>query len=90
MTQFYSDPARETEPHALPDAEVFWADAGDWAYDERGERCDYYEDSVGLTPCEAGYYFWACFPGCLPDSEPTGPYATEEEAVQAARDLWGV
>ena len=31
-----------------------------------------------------GWYWWACWPGCLPDSEPSGPYATHAEAVAAA------
>ena len=33
----------------------------------------------------AGWYHWPCFPGCLPDGEPTGPYATEAEAIEAAQ-----
>lgn len=32
-----------------------------------------------------GWYWWACFPGCLPDGEPNGPFATEEEAIEDAR-----
>lgn len=27
-----------------------------------------------------GWYWWACFPGCLPDGEPSGPFNTEQEA----------
>lgn len=23
------------------------------------------------------WYWWSCFPGCLPDSDPIGPFATE-------------
>jgi hypothetical protein len=38
----------------------------------------------GMTP---GFYWWACFPGCLPDSEfPNGPFATEAEAIADAQD----
>lgn len=33
----------------------------------------------------AGWYFWHCFPGCLPDSEAEGPYDTEAEALESAR-----
>ena len=29
-----------------------------------------------------GWYYWACFPGCLPDSGPIGPFETEEEAIE--------
>ncbi len=34
----------------------------------------------------SGWYWWACFPGCLPDGEPTGPFETEEEAIANARE----
>jgi len=32
-----------------------------------------------------GWYYWFCFPGCLPDSEPYGPFETEEEAIADAQ-----
>lgn len=35
---------------------------------------------------EAGWYYWYCFPGCLPDSEPYGPFESEEAALKAMRD----
>jgi hypothetical protein len=33
---------------------------------------------------EPGWYWWACFPGCLPDGEAFGPYETEAEAQESA------
>ena len=33
-----------------------------------------------------GWFWWACFPGCLPDGSPEGPFDTEAEALQDARD----
>lgn len=33
-----------------------------------------------------GWYWWACWPGCLPDSDPSGPFATEAEAIADAND----
>jgi hypothetical protein len=33
-----------------------------------------------------GWWWWSCSPGCLPDSEPFGPFGTEDEAI---RDAWG-
>lgn len=39
-------------------------------------------------PPAPGYYFWFCFPGCLPDSEPIGPYETENEAYEAAKEMF--
>ncbi len=31
-----------------------------------------------------GWYWWACFPGCLPDSDPHGPFIDEGEAWEDA------
>lgn len=73
MSQFYSDPSREADPHALPNCEVFYVAQGEME-NEEGEH---------LAP---GFYWWACFPSCLPDGDPMGPYATEQEAIEAAQD----
>jgi hypothetical protein len=70
--QAYSDPDRADDPHALPDVEVFHSN---W-YDEP-------DDDEHL---ESGWYWWSCFPGCLPDGEPNGPFATEAEALADAQD----
>jgi hypothetical protein len=35
---------------------------------------------------ETGWYWWFCQPGCLPDCEPQGPYATEQEALAEATE----
>ena len=105
MSQAYSDPRREDDPHALPDLEVFQLTATEvaamdeeliWEYSHRHEyrlchmngrvqerMLDAIVEEQGLT---GGWYYRYCFPGCLPDSEPFGPYATEEEAVKAAHE----
>lgn len=33
---------------------------------------------------EGGWFWWSCFPGCLPDSEPIGPFETYQEALADA------
>lgn len=33
-----------------------------------------------------GWFWWTCLPGCLPDSEPFGPFASELEAIDDARE----
>lgn len=33
---------------------------------------------------EPGWYWWSCFPGCLPDGEATGPFKNEAEAIADA------
>lgn len=36
--------------------------------------------------CEtgAGYYWWPCFPGCMPDGEAIGPFNSYQEALKDA------
>jgi hypothetical protein len=63
---------RALDPLALPDIEVFWHDGG--------------ELIEGEEPAGRGWYWWACLPGCLPDSDPHGPFATEAEALASAQD----
>ncbi len=59
--------------------EVFWSAFGAFCYEQCGE-CDGDQSA-------AGWYWWACFPGCLPDGEPSGPFATSRDALEDA-DEW--
>jgi hypothetical protein len=74
VTQAYSDPSREHDTHALPDIEVFQVHATITT-----------EDGDGMQTSGPGWYWWPCFPGCLPDGEPNGPFATEAEALADAQ-----
>ena len=80
MSQAYSDPKRESDPHALPDLEVFEHRCGG-----RNDVCP--TESDDPTDCPGpGWYYWFCFPGCLPDGEPMGPFETEAEALADAQE----
>ena len=35
---------------------------------------------------KTGWYWWPCYPGCLPDGEANGPFDTEAEAIADAQD----
>jgi hypothetical protein len=70
--QVYSDPSRESEPHALPNVEVFHTD------NYPAEDCE--------EPLADGWYWWPCFPGCLPDGEPMGPFKSAADALADAQD----
>lgn len=70
--QFYSDPDRAQDKWSLPDCEVFYLKEGEYDFGD-GEEC------------KAGFYFWYCFPGCLPESEPWGPYPTADAAIEDCR-----
>ena len=75
----YSNPKRANDPHALPDVEIFYVTQKQ-AQDARDESVD---GDEYLT--ESGWYHWFCFPGCLPDSDPVGPFATEAETLADAQ-----
>ena len=81
MPQHYTDPARATEAYSLPDCETFYVSAR--------EARDYQAEDPDTFFTGPGWYVWACSPGCMPDSDPEGPYATEAEAIEAWRDLYG-
>lgn len=51
-----------------------------WAY------FDHFSGSEPANPEDfEGWYWQACYPGCLPDGDPMGPYATESECIEAAQ-----
>jgi hypothetical protein len=74
MTQTYFDPSRKDDIHILPNCEVYYV-----SQDEI--------DMESFSDAEPGWYWCACFPGCLPDSDPVGPFATEELATKNAQDI---
>jgi len=74
MSQEYSDESRIDEPYALPDIEIWHQDKAVLA-----------DEELAIPPYEIGWYYWFCFPGCLPDNEAMGPFETHEEALAGAR-----
>jgi hypothetical protein len=74
----YSDPRRESDPHALPNVEVFRHNHEDAAF--------FVIRSCQTNPCGGtGWYWWPCLPSCLPDGDPNGPFETEAEAIADAQ-----
>lgn len=78
MAQHYSDPNREPIPTALPDVETFQV-RRDNVREFRNAR----EDG---EPLRCGWYWQPCFPGCLPDGDPVGPFRSEAAAVRDAQE----
>jgi hypothetical protein len=37
----------------------------------------------GIT---GGWFYWYCFPGCMPDSDPVGPFTSRADALADAQD----
>lgn len=90
MSQHYSDPARAEDPHALPDIETFYHNHSkrELCALNAGHKAELYGECVlnDEEDCRgSGWYWWACFPGCLPNSEPEGPFASEAEAIADAQ-----
>lgn len=83
MAQAYSNPKRASDPRALPDVEVFCHNHEDAVF-MVPSRCEHLRDDNG--DCTgSGWYWWSCFPGCLPDGDPVGPFETEVEALADAQ-----
>ena len=86
MTQTYFDPKRESDPHALPDCEIFHS-TGEHSRECGKDGRDICSEECYSEECyPAGWYWRACFPGCLPDGDPMGPFSTEAEALADARE----
>lgn len=89
--QAYSNPKRASDPYSLPDLEVFHHEH---AKRERcalnaGHKAELYGECIVDDEGDclgSGWYWQSCFPGCLPDSEPMGPFETEKLALEDARD----
>ena len=45
-----------------------------------------YDSNYRLTG-QSGWYWHSCFPGCLPDSDRSGPFESEQEAIKDATDF---
>ena len=80
MSYIYSDTERETEEHALPNIQVFYMD------DDQALEMAEFGTAYGMD-AEAGWYWWSCFPGCMPDGDPMGPFETENEAIADAQNI---
>jgi hypothetical protein len=61
----------------------------EWTLADAEQESPHEWDALGLPddiePADrVGWYWWACFPGCLPDGEPMGPFESEQAAIEAA------
>jgi hypothetical protein len=60
------EPIYDVCPHTGDSLEVFFAD--NWLAKSFGRR--------------AGWFWWTCQSGCLPEGEPSGPFATSYAAYR--------
>jgi len=85
MTQFYVDPTREHDKWSLPDAEVFYRTQSAIQADKLAGYDCWQDAGEPDGSFSEGWYYWYCFPGCLPESDPLGPFDTEADAIADAR-----
>jgi hypothetical protein len=78
---------KNTEFFQLSASDFLTAGEGDW----RAERlADGLADPDDQSEREraadelAGFYWWTCSPGCMPESDASGPFDTETEAIEDA------
>ena len=50
---------------------------------DRNAMLDCMIEELGIT---GGWFYWFCFPGCMPEGPPMGPFETQQEAIESARD----
>ena len=102
MSQAYSRPSRESDPYSLPDIEVWQEQVATIecsrcgtfeipeSHIEEGIYCPSCESAgaevVETDPPRFAWWFWFCLPGCMPDGGVQGPFETEEEALDEARE----
>lgn len=72
----YREPSRAGDKWTLPDIETFRV--------SRENRTNYTDENG--EPLACGWYWQTCLPGCLPDSDPVGPFKTEAAALRNARE----
>lgn len=91
--QFYTDPERESSLTAQPDAEVFrvsqrefiQAAPDTWMAELLKSAMDGGFSNFQGASDLAGWFWWSCQPGCLPDGDAFGPFNTEADAIADAR-----
>ena len=99
--QAYLDESRATDPYALPDLSIEHQEWITLEYQGETHRFDGIDDALDYVRevyrdgdsieinTESGYYAAICLPGCLPDSDWSGPYDSEDDAMQEMRELYG-
>lgn len=44
------------------------------------------ETLIEENAIKGGWFYQHCFPGCLPEGDPVGPFATRDDAVKACQE----
>ncbi len=69
--------------------EVWYMDGATARERTREDRENGNRFAMSVEPWRAGWYWWSCFPGCLPDGDPVGPFSSATRAAEDALDGLG-
>ncbi len=74
------------EIFSLTAQDFLTAEEGTWQDDIYRAKLaeDKYLEMNEAAESLAGYYWWSCSPGCLPEGDASGPFDTEDEAIEDA------
>lgn len=50
------------------------------------DRDAMFDAMIDEEKIEGGWFYWYCFPGCMPDGGAIGPFLTADEAKTAAQE----
>jgi hypothetical protein len=82
---------KNTEFFHISATDFLTAGEGDWRAERLAENVisspedeDHEQERQQEAESLEGWYWRTCCPGCLPDSDASGPFETEEEAIQEA------
>ena len=84
LVQVHTERGKQVAYHTINDQpfEVFYLSQQDCDEYNETELNEYFE-----TAYIPGYYYAFGFPGCLHDSQPYGPYDSEQECIDAAESV---
>lgn len=68
------------------DFEISGAEATANAPDCLCPSCEY-NSGIAEKTGERGWFIQLCLPGCMPDSEPAGPFETADKAIDFMREM---
>lgn len=76
---------------SLDNVEIFFVSSTEAAQNLADWYTNHHRDlrDPEAPPIAEGWYYWFCFPGCLPDSSAFGPFASEDEAYADAELTFG-
>lgn len=77
---------KNTEVFFVSASDFILADESTWQFTLYRTKLESDPDNEMNETARAyeGWYWWTCCPGCLPDSEASGPFESEAEAIQDA------